>query len=58
MLLSGELKPHTRLLVDVDQDRLVFRSDGRTDKAIGGNFDRDGDGGGDWDEDSETDGPQ
>jgi ATP-dependent Clp protease ATP-binding subunit ClpC len=58
MLLSGELKPHTQLLVDVDDhDRLVFRSDGRTDTAIGGNGRStywDGDG----DEDSETDGPQ
>ncbi|SCK33424.1 ATP-dependent Clp protease ATP-binding subunit ClpC [Streptomyces sp. WMMB 714] len=27
MLLGGELKPHTRLLVDVDDDRLVFRTE-------------------------------
>jgi len=27
MLLGGELKPHTRLLVDVEDDRLVFRTD-------------------------------
>ncbi|HEV7627470.1 MAG TPA: AAA family ATPase, partial [Streptomyces sp.] len=28
MLLGGELKPHTQLLVDVDEGRLVFHSDG------------------------------
>jgi ATP-dependent Clp protease ATP-binding subunit ClpC len=26
MLLSGELKPHTRLLVDVEDGELVFRT--------------------------------
>ncbi|OEV29931.1 AAA family ATPase [Streptomyces nanshensis] len=28
MLLSGELKPHTRLMVDVDGGELVFRTEG------------------------------
>jgi ATP-dependent Clp protease ATP-binding subunit ClpC len=34
MLLSGELKPHTNLLVDVESDELVFHPDG-TQRAAG-----------------------
>ncbi|WP_197349165.1 ATP-dependent Clp protease ATP-binding subunit [Streptomyces bathyalis] len=33
MLLSGELKPHTGLLVDAEADELVFRPQGETSSA-------------------------
>jgi ATP-dependent Clp protease ATP-binding subunit ClpC len=33
MLLGGELKPHSRLLVDVEEDRLTFRPDAETPSA-------------------------
>jgi hypothetical protein len=33
MLLGGELKPHTRLLVDVEAGELAFRADGEKESA-------------------------
>ncbi|NLU72971.1 ATP-dependent Clp protease ATP-binding subunit [Streptomyces sp. HNM0575] len=45
MLLSGELKPHTRLLVDVESGELVFRTDGEQAAQVGGDTGGGGTGG-------------